>query len=257
MRSKINILITRPAERLDDAINVLDESRFRVLPCPTVSLADVKRNPCLDKIFREVASFEFIVFTSQHAVSATMAYLDILDVRPVLLNNSCVCAVGPVTARELARHNVNTAVVPNEYTAQALVALFPPMRTYSPRVLFLKGSMAGTLIPEELSSKGYKVISAVLYDNKYNSDLPCDAAKVLNDGYARCMAFTSPSSVFALKTILGNAAFLNLLKDTVIAAIGPVTSGACTTTGLSVTVQPRRYTLGALASAIADHFIGE
>ena len=257
MRSKINILITRPAERLDDAINVLDESRFRVLPCPTVSLADVKRNPCLDKIFREVASFEFIVFTSQHAVSATMAYLDILDVRPVLLNNSCVCAVGPVTARELARHNVNTAVVPNEYTAQALAALFPPMRTYSPRVLFLKGNMATTLIADELAIKGYKVTSAVVYENHYNSELPRDATEVLLEGCARCMAFTSPSSVFALKRILGDAPFLSLLKNTVIAAIGPVTSGAFNTTGLSVTVQPQRYTLAALTSAIADHFIGE
>lgn len=254
MRTKLNVLITRPDERLADAKSVLDTGRFRLLPCPTVSLINTSRTPYLDKIFAEVDEFDFVVFTSQQTVTAAMAYLNALGMEQDVLNSSCVCAVGPVTARALAGHNVNTAVVPNEYTAQALVALFPPMRTYSPRVLFLKGDKASGLIQEELSRKGYQVTSVVMYENKANCELPPEAAKVLDAGCAACVAFTSPSSVFALKNILGDTIFLNALKDSVIGAIGPVTSAACITTGLTVAVQPERYTLRDLATAIVGHF---
>jgi uroporphyrinogen III methyltransferase/synthase len=45
-----------------------------------------------------------------------------------------------------------------------------------------------------------------------------------------------------------------LLKDIVIACIGPITARTAKGWGMRVQVQPKQYTIPALAQAISDHF---
>jgi len=47
----------------------------------------------------------------------------------------------------------------------------------------------------------------------------------------------------------------DLLKNTTVAVIGPVTADAAREAGITVSVQPDSYTIGGLVDAIAAYFI--
>jgi uroporphyrinogen III methyltransferase/synthase len=46
----------------------------------------------------------------------------------------------------------------------------------------------------------------------------------------------------------------DLLKNTTVAVIGPVTADAARQAGITVSVEPGSYTIGGLVDAIAGHF---
>ena len=71
----------------------------------------------------------------------------------------------------------------------------------------------------------------------------------LEAGEVSAVAFASPSAVKAVVGGLGERAAL--LRDVVLAAIGPTTSEALRAAGLTPEVEPARYTGADLADAIA------
>jgi uroporphyrinogen-III synthase len=48
----------------------------------------------------------------------------------------------------------------------------------------------------------------------------------------------------------------DLLKNTVVAVIGPVTAEAARQAGLPVTIKPATYTVAALVDGIVEHYAG-
>lgn len=249
-----NVLVTRPPAGLRSALHMLPSNRFHVYPCPTITIHPASQDSELDKIFNRIAEFDFLVFTSQVAVIETFEYMRRISIDPKQLYRISICAVGPVVSQQLNRFGLTANVIPNKYTAQALADLFPVMRTHSPKVLFPRGNRSAMVLDAELKRKGYKVSSPVLYITDPRSSLDVEAEELIRTGKANCVAFTSPSSVTAMQSLLGAETFSRLLKDVPIAAIGPVTAVACTDAGLSVKIQPADYTLQAMARAIARHF---
>lgn len=250
----VNVVITRDEYGLEEALNGLASDRFKVSPCATISARSVPLSAALAGTLRAIDSFDFVVFTSQHAVTETVAHLQRLDLNLERLNRTCVCAVGPMTGQLLASHGAPPRVMPSQYTAKALAELFPVMRCHSPRVLFFCGNWASDVIPSELTRKGYQVTSVVIYETSLRETLAADAQRLITNGEADCIAFTSPSSVRALMSLLGSADGARRQRAPTIASIGPTTSAACTQAGLKVSIQPDNYTLRGLADAIARHF---
>jgi uroporphyrinogen-III synthase len=80
-----------------------------------------------------------------------------------------------------------------------------------------------------------------------------DIYRMLLDGRIDVVTFTSPSAVRNFSAIYGAEQTIDLLKNTVVAAIGPVTADAATQLGLAVTVVPGVSTIPALVDAIAMH----
>ena len=68
------------------------------------------------------------------------------------------------------------------------------------------------------------------------------------------MTFTSASAVRSAVRSLGAQQAIDLLRTTVVAAIGPVTAQAARQLGVETTVMPSTYTTQALARALGDHF---
>jgi uroporphyrinogen III methyltransferase/synthase len=68
------------------------------------------------------------------------------------------------------------------------------------------------------------------------------------------VTFASPSSVRSFVKIHGADAAADLLKNTVVATIGPVTGDAARQMGLPVTVQAGTHTIPALVDAIVAHY---
>jgi uroporphyrinogen III methyltransferase/synthase len=54
--------------------------------------------------------------------------------------------------------------------------------------------------------------------------------------------------------IYGAEPAADLLKNTVVAVIGPVTAEAAMQAGIPVTIQPQTYTVAALVDGIVEHY---
>jgi uroporphyrinogen-III synthase len=70
------------------------------------------------------------------------------------------------------------------------------------------------------------------------------------------IVFTSSATVSNLAEIMAPTPLLQILQGTRVAAIGPITAQTAERLGLTVSVQPGRYTVPALVQAIAEYFSG-
>ena len=84
-----------------------------------------------------------------------------------------------------------------------------------------------------------------------------DVYGMLLDGKIDVATFTSPSAIRNFAKIHGADQVADLLKNTVVATIGPVTADAARQLGIPVTIQPKTYTVPALVEAIAAHYAGQ
>jgi uroporphyrinogen III methyltransferase/synthase len=77
---------------------------------------------------------------------------------------------------------------------------------------------------------------------------------MLLEGRIDVVTFTSPSAVRNMVSVLGAEPAVDLLRKTIVAAIGPVTAEAATRSGIETSVVPDKFTVPALVNAIVKYF---
>ena len=73
-------------------------------------------------------------------------------------------------------------------------------------------------------------------------------------GSADCIAFTSSSTVKNLALLFDTNDLGEVLRGLTIACIGDITAATAAEYGLKVDIQPKEFTVAALAEAIAVHY---
>lgn len=251
---KINILITRPQQSLHNARALLPAKKFAIHPFPTIEFSDVDRTLSLDNVMRKFKEMDFVIFTSQVAVTKTINYLRDLNLNTLLFNNLCVCAVGSCTAQLLRSYGITAQLIPENYTAQSLLSFFPSALFTTPKIMYPRSNISSTVLIETLTRKGYEVCAPIIYCTDYLADINKEITTLIKTSTVDCIAFTSPSSVKSLIDTLGADIFHNQLANTKIAVIGPTTAQACKELDLLVSIQPNKYTLQSLSREIAHFF---
>jgi uroporphyrinogen III methyltransferase / synthase len=112
------------------------------------------------------------------------------------------------------------------------------------------------VIADGLRAGGAVVTDVVAYrtvlEDAQQDDGP-DVYRMLLDEMIDVVTFTSPSAVRNFTAIYGVEQATDLLKNTIVAAIGPVTADAALQLGIPVAVTPLVSTVPALVDAIAAH----
>src|SRR5690606_27637874 len=145
-------------------------------------------------------------------------------------------------------------MMPQEYTAQSLADLFPRARSRGIKVLLTQGNRSPGLLERELGRKGYEVTSSVVYTTELRNSLDKRVEQMIYSKEADCIAFTSPSSVRALVSIIGPEIIKSLLEHVTISAIGPSTNKACNDAGLKVEILPTKYTMQGMVREITRFY---
>jgi uroporphyrinogen-III synthase len=110
---------------------------------------------------------------------------------------------------------------------------------------------------EQLRQAGAVVTDVIAYRTVLNEaprEHDPDVYGLLLDGRIDVVTFASPSAVRSFVRIYGAEAAADLLKNTVVAVIGPVTAEAARHVGIPVTIQPKTYTVAALVDGIVEHY---
>ena len=252
------VLVTRPREQAAELVDRLTALGAESIEAPMIRMAPLEDPDPLLRAASNPDAFDWIIFTSANAVDAFMtALLDgERDVRA--LKGPRICTSGTATADKLATNAIKADLIPREFRADAVVASLLALGSMAGvRVLLPRADIGREVIAEQLREAGAEVTEVIAYrtileDAQREGDP--DIYGMLLEGRIDVATFTSPSAIRNFAKIYGADQVADLLKNTVVATIGPVTADAARQLGIPVTIQPKTYTVPALVDAIASHY---
>ena len=215
----LRVLLTRPqSEGADDWALAFAAAGAEPVPYPTIAIVAPTSWRDLDEAVAGLARYDWVLFTSQAAVSFVLARLP--NQRFPAALRAKVAAVGPTTAQAIERGGGRVELLPEDSRQEGLVEALRLVPAGS-RLLLPVAAGARTLLAESLRTRGCVVDVVTVYRAMPRADLPpppvFDVA-----------TFASPS---ALRAYLAHAGRESLAGKTV-AVIGPTTAKEATASGL-------------------------
>jgi uroporphyrinogen III methyltransferase/synthase len=249
------ILITRPRERASRFAALLREDGAEPVEVPTIQIVPPSSWGPLDRALMAIRRYQWLVFTSVTGVQAFFGRFDALHRLREDLAGLSICAIGPATADELRRRGVEVAVMPGEYRAEAVVESLSAFPLQDTRVLIPRAAVARDVLPKALAALGAQVDVVEAYRTVVPSgELAPDICRLFEQGRVDAVTFTSSSTVTNFVTLIGEGDLAQLLRDTVVACIGPITAETARSYGLTPTIIAHEYTVPGLARAIVEYF---
>jgi len=202
--------------------------------------------------------FDWIVFASANAAQSFMLAVRETGGDTRSLKGPRLCAVGTATAEKLRQYGIKVDAIPGEFRAEGVVAaILAAGPVAGQRILIPRADIGREVLTEQLRQAGALVTDVVAYrtvlDDAPREHDP-DVYRLLLDGRIDVVTFASPSAVRSFVKIYGAEPAADLLKNTVVAVIGPVTAEAAKQAGIPVTIQPQTYTVAALVDGIVEHY---
>ncbi|HEV7137665.1 MAG TPA: uroporphyrinogen-III synthase [Steroidobacteraceae bacterium] len=204
-------------------LEVLVWAAVRVVPADTARL---------DEALSRADTFDWIVFTSRHAVAAVTARL---RMPPAGVRTA---AVGRATASVLQQHGWPVDLLPGEPSAAGLVSAFAASGSArGARMLYPASSRALPTLGAGLTQLGAEVTTVEAYRTVSGNTLDVENCRswIARQGVG-AVTFASPSAVAELEDALGKEDFARLLAAAPAIAIGPTTARALAERGHTPTL---------------------
>jgi len=242
------IVVTRAQDQAAAFSERLSALGADVLDFPVISIQPPQDPGPLDRAIANLASYDWLIFTS---VNGVRFFLDRLDKSPHDLRSlkARICAIGPATRHAVEQLHLKVDRMPSEYVAESLIAAFGGEALEGKRILLPRAAVARDIIPTELANRGAHVDVVEAYCNIPPAGAAGRAAEIF--GATRkpdWITFTSSSTVKNCIAVTG----VKALEGIRIASIGPVTSATAREQGLSVDVTAKQFTIDGLIQAILD-----
>jgi len=238
------IVVTRAREQAGALAERLQALGADAIELPTIEIRPATHPGPLDRAIANLASYDWLIFTSATGVRCFVARLDrsAADWRSL---RARICAIGPATRAAIEALHLKVDLMGAEYVAEGLLAAFAGHDLAGKRILLPRAAVARDLVPVELGRRGAQVEVV----EAYRTAMPDDAAARAAEVFARkpdWITFTSSSTVENFVAAAGAAA----LEGVKVASIGPVTSQTARSLGIPVTVEAATYTIDGLVQAI-------
>lgn len=218
------IVITRPAERARDSVEMVKSYGAIPIVTPTIELKDSKPEEMI-KLCDMINELDWLVFTSPRAIKSFFRYCSLEDAK-----NLKIASIGPKTGEVLDEYGVKIDLMPDNYTAEGLLEAFEGIEVKGKKIGLPRTMVARYTLPHGLQRRGAEVILA----DAYKSEMPEDKSRIyeLIDDISKkkidIIMFTSPLTVKNLLKIAmdqNGDEILDILqkKEVLVAAIGPIT----------------------------------
>ncbi|HWE07073.1 MAG TPA: uroporphyrinogen-III C-methyltransferase [Rhizomicrobium sp.] len=239
------VVVTRDRRQSSMLAEPLAALGAEVLFVPVIEIADAAESSPLEQAIRNLASYDWLIFTSVNGVRHFVEALDRSD-QDLRSLRAKLCAIGPATRAAVEALHLRVDVTPEEYVAESLLEALSGEDLKGKRILLPRAAVARDLVPVTLRERG-AVVDVV---EAYRTIIPADAAARAKEALAHkpdWITFTSSSTVKNLLAVTGTEAIAGIK----IASIGPVTSATAREAGLAVDVEADPHTIDGLVAAIA------
>jgi uroporphyrinogen-III synthase len=247
------IVVTRSPGQVKDMETLIERLGGTAILCPVIKTVPPKDQARFDASLANLASFDWIIFTSANGVRFFFQRAEELGIEARrTAGHAKVAAVGSKTAAALAAHNLPAPLVADTFTADGLLELLRGRVVPGEKALLPRANIARKALPLELAALGLDVTDAAAYDTVAADENFLETKELLEQRLIDIITFASSSAVCFFLEGLGEEN-RPLLKGVKIAAIGPVTARTAHEKGLHVDIEAEEYTIPGLIDAIVRH----
>jgi uroporphyrinogen III methyltransferase/synthase len=258
------VVVTRARAQASGLAATLRGLGAEVVELPAIRIEPRIESEAVRGAVEEIGDYGLIVLTSPNGVRLLFEAMRAagLDARALaspkkqregseepgagLESGTTLAAIGPGTARALAKCGISADIVPERFVAESLVEALAGVEVSGKRVLVARAAEARDVLPDALRERGAEVDVVSLYET-VREEPSADAIEAAQS--ADYVTFTSSSTVSNLTEALGD----RFPSDARIVSIGPVTSEAARAAGLEVHLEAKRHDVeGLVAALIAD-----
>lgn len=247
------ILTTRASKQSGGLSQPLRDLGAEVIEIPTIEIRPPESYEPLDKALQNIASYDWLIFTSVNGVEPVFERLRKLGLSAKALSHLQIAAIGPATQKAVEERGLKVAVTPEKYIAESVVEALRG-KTEGKRVLLARAKVARDVLPNELRKAGVQLDVVEAYETVVPADAKSNLQKIFSAGAERphIVTFTSSSTANNFLSLLGEES-RSILKKVALASIGPVTSNTLRAAGFPPTIEAREYTMQGLVEAILHH----
>jgi uroporphyrinogen III methyltransferase / synthase len=219
-----------------------------VIEAPSTEIEPLDEAP-LNAAISEIASYDWVVFTSATGVGFFARALDRAGLDARALSHTDVAVIGPSTGKALREIGIKPDLLPPRFVAESLLdSMRATQGLKDARVLIATAEDGRAVLPDGLRALGAHVDVVHMYRSRLVTEGPeVDALRLaIEAGDVDAVTFTSASTVNGFVAQVGRerAARLKCIS------IGPVTSEAARVAGLVVTAEAGEATIQALAESV-------
>lgn len=246
------IVITRPAERAKDSVDMVKSYGAIPIVTPTIELKDSKPEEMIN-FCNNIPDLDWLIFTSPRAIESFFKYCSTEDAE-----NLKIAVIGPKTEEVLNKYNVKADLIPDDYTAEGLLESFEKIDVKGMKMGLPRTMVARYTLPHGLEKCGAEILLA----DAYKSEMPDDKSKIYElinkilNKEVDVIMFTSPLTVKNLIKIAkdeNKAEIIDVLRnnDVLVAAIGPITKKVLEAYEINP-VMPEEYTFKNMLDKLVD-----
>ena len=244
------ILVTRSAGQAMSLSKKLRYLGAITIEIPTIEIRPPPDTDPIDDSIRNLSGYDWIIFTSVHAVEFFFRRMGILQVPVSALGLLRIAAIGSATSSAIERAGRKPDYVPSDFLSERIAIGLGELR--GKRVLLPRADIASKNLPLLLRDKGASVDEIVAYETVPPRELNFDRLRVVLNSGVDIVTFTSPSTVRNFANAVGHADVGRFLSNARVVCIGPVTAEAARDLGINVNVVARPHTIDALVEAIVS-----
>jgi uroporphyrinogen III methyltransferase/synthase len=249
------MIITRTREQASELGAGLSDLGAEVVDLPTIEIEPVGKSSALEKEAGAMKNYDWIVFTSPNGVKAFFNCLISShgDVRAI--GDAKIASIGPGTTREIEKYHIKVQVTAKTSVAEGLVKDLKKIGGWKgKKVLIPRAEQARDVLPDALKKMGALVKVVAAYRTKRPQSVDRDVLGSIIAGNYDLITFTSSSTFENFISLMGKNEFKKIRSKIQAASIGPVTSAALKSWGVTPVVEASVYTIPGLVAEIQRYY---
>lgn len=241
---------TRPAGQSAELENLLSEESATLISMPTIEVRPLPLDEFAWEQLKNIASFNWIVFTSPNGLRYFFAQLFELQKHYGLPEHLKIAVVGKKTAASLECYGTSASFINLGNTAEDFVTDFFHRVNIGEHVLFPIGNLARTVIEDRISKKA-ECTRILFYETILPESINEDSLKlILNDQYDM-IVLSSPSCCKNLLQLVSGKTDPAKLR---LVCIGQTTSAEVIRNGIEPLITAGTANSQGIHSAILNYF---
>ncbi|MDK1080163.1 MAG: uroporphyrinogen-III synthase [Anaerolineae bacterium] len=248
----IRVVITRPKAQYESFANKIKESGGEPICFPLIEVVPVDNFSALDKSLGDLASYEWLIFTSKNGARIFWERFSKLGLESIP-NNLKVAAVGSKTAQALIEVGISPNFTPDEYISDTIISGLGGLK--NKKVLLPRALISRDTLPKMIRKAGGLVDDIPIY--RTIPVIPDLLAYKAVEEKVDVVTFTSSSSVESFATLINSRGNhqLKLRGNPAFAFIGPITAHTAREHNIPISLIAETYTTEGLTNALVDYFI--
>lgn len=244
------IVITRASDQSSQLHNLLVELGAWVINMPMIATRLKMPKIDIEEILNQ--NFDWVIFTSQNGVRKFFELINMKGLDARVLHGKSIAVIGEGTKSELVKRSIIPDFVPMIFTSEYLAEeLLRNNKLIKNNVLRVKGDFSLDILSDTLRNNGVNVTQYEVYEITKTNVGSETIEDIIKNG-SDAVLFTSSSTVNNFFDAVGAEDAKQILDNTKVISIGPVTSKTLAVKGINNYITSKRHDLIGLIDTVKD-----